>query len=64
MSIDFSHARVVRIPLVTRTLLLTVSLIACVLLQADGTGAQSSDDHGNFLNTATPLTLGPRSQAG
>ena len=58
MSIDFSHARVVRIPLVTRTLLLTVSLIACVLLQADGTGAQSSDDHGNFLNTATPLTLG------
>ena len=54
----FSRVHAVRIPLVTRTLLLTVSLIACVLLQADGTGAQSSDDHGNFLNTATLLTLG------
>ena len=40
-----------------RILLVVTMLLVFLALRADGTGAQS-DDHGNFLNNATPITLG------
>ena len=41
-----------------RMLLLAVSAFFCFILSADGAGAQTADDHGDSLNTATGLPLG------
>lgn len=41
-----------------RLLLLTTSVLLCLVLNAAGAGAQTNDDHGNFLNNATNLPLG------
>ena len=53
-----SASRASSLPSVGRMLLLTVVVSLCLVLSADGAGAQSVDDHGNFLNTATTLSLG------
>ena len=41
-----------------RLLLLTVSVLLCLVLNAAGAGAQTNDDHGNTFASATPLSLG------
>ena len=41
-----------------RVLLLSVALFLFLILNTVGAGAQTSDDHGNFLNNATNLPLG------
>ena len=41
-----------------RLLLLTTLVFTCLILNTVGAGAQTGDDHGNFLSTATPLSLG------
>ena len=41
-----------------RLLLLAVSLFLFLILNAVGVGAQTTDDHGNYLNNATNLPLG------
>ena len=41
-----------------RLLLLTVSVLLCLILNAAGAGAQTNDDHGNTFGSATPLSLG------
>ena len=53
-----SARRASLLPSVGRTLLLTVVVSLCLVLSTDGVGAQSVDDHGNFLSTATTLSLG------
>ena len=45
------------LPLAWRVLLLAVSVSFCFILSADGAGAQTADDHGNYLNNATNLSL-------
>ena len=46
------------LPFATRTLLLAVSLFLLLILNTVGVGAQTTDDHGNYLNNATNLPLG------
>ena len=47
------------VPIACRVLLLVFVVVACVLaLRWQGAGAQGGDDHGNYLNTATPISLG------
>ena len=41
-----------------RVLLLAVSFFLFLILNAVGVGAQTADDHGNFLNNATNLLVG------
>ena len=41
-----------------RLLLLTASVLLCLILNAAGAGAQTNDDHGNTFASATPLSLG------
>ena len=41
-----------------RLLLITVSVLLCLILNAAGAGAQTNDDHGNTFASATPLSLG------
>ena len=53
-----SVRRSVSLPLAGRLLLLAVSLFLFLILNAIGVGAQTADDHGNFLNNATNLPLG------
>ena len=43
---------------VRRILLLAVVVSLCFILSTGGAGAQTVDDHGNFLSTATTLSLG------
>ena len=52
--------RAASLPLIGRLLLLSVSLFLFLILNTIGTGevAQSADDHGNYLNNATNLSLG------
>ena len=45
-------------PSVVRMLLLAAVVSLCLVLSTGGVGAQSVDDHGNFVNTATTLLLG------
>ena len=53
-----SVRRSVSLPLAVRLLLLAVSLFLFLILNAVGVGAQTTDDHGNYLNNATNLPLG------
>ena len=46
------------LPFATKTLLLAVSLVLFLILNTVGVGAQTADDHGNYLNNATNLPLG------
>ena len=50
------HAQFLTLP--ERLLLLTVSVLLCLILNAAGAGAQTNDDHGNTFASATPLSLG------
>ena len=53
-----SARRASSLPSVVRMLLLTAVVSLCLVLSTGGVGAQSVDDHGNFLDTATTLSLG------
>ena len=53
-----SARKSVSLPLAGRLFLLAVSLFLFLILNAVGVGAQTDDDHGNSLSTATPLSLG------
>ena len=53
-----SIGRADSMPFATKTLLLAVSLFLFLILNAVGAGAQTGDDHGNYLNNATDLPLG------
>ena len=53
-----SARRYVSLPLVVRVLLLAVSFFLFLILNTVGVGAQTADDHGNFLNNATNLLVG------
>ena len=44
--------------MVWRTLLLTASIVFCLILSSDRVGGQSSDDHGDTPATATSVALG------
>ena len=46
------------LPFAWRTLILSVLVVSCLVLSADGVGGQSSDDHGDTPSTATPISLG------
>ena len=48
----------VSLPLAGRVLLLAVSFFLFLILNTVGVGAQTADDHGNYLNNATNLPLG------
>ena len=52
-----SIGRADSLPFATRTLLLAVSLFLLLILNTVGVGAQTTDDHGNYLNNATNLLL-------
>ena len=53
-----SMRRSVSLPLPARFLLLSVSFFLFLILNAVGVGAQTTDDHGNTFDSATPLLLG------
>ena len=53
-----SVRRSVSLPLAGRLLLLAISLFLFLILNAVGVAAQTTDDHGNTLGSATPLPLG------
>ena len=53
-----SVRRSVSLPLAVRLLLLAVSFFLFLILNTVGVGAQTTDDHGNYLNNATNLPLG------
>ena len=44
--------------LLRRLFLLSLIVSSCLILNTVRAGAQTSDDHGDFLSTATPLSLG------
>ena len=46
------------LPFVGRILLLAVLLFLFLILNAVDAGAETTDDHGNYLNNATNLPLG------
>ncbi len=50
--------RVRSLSLPCRLFLLPTMVFACLILNTVGAGAQTGDDHGNFLNNATNLPLG------
>ena len=54
----FAQRRDSSLPSVAKTLLVAISVAFCFILSTAGSGAQSSDDHGNSFSTATDISLG------
>ena len=54
----FAQRRDSSLTSVAKTLLVVVSVAFCFILSTAGSGAQSSDDHGNSFSTATDISLG------